>query len=692
MMSWIELDRYRANDDFFGRPFIDIDQEEELPARHRYIHGGFEGTDTRFSFRFPPADRWQGRLYQPLEGANAGHEHANTGPLGAVTGGLEMAFRAGAYTVESNMGHIGDVMDAKAGPDPTIYGWRAAAEAARFSKFVAEQVYDAPPHHAYIFGGSGGARRSPLCLAYAPGVWDGCLPYMGDNSDGDHGDMRRLRGATPNFSSMFNVQRVLGDKVFALMDAMWPGGSTEPFEGLNSHQREELATLYRLGYPRGDEFMIAQPMGQMWLWASMAERITAEDPYFKAFWSEAGHVGHDEPQHVADDLINVRTRVKRSLTPKEIVAEPTFQGRDHARLRAMASIFADMNNMWDTPIALQMENVPPGYSLGAGLKVLSGAAAGRQLYCTAGFGDVWMCDGAAEASNLRFTGVDAGDEVHLDNRDFLAYCYYYRHHIMNGVEYDFLRLNGQPIYKQYDHPEMSPFMGVLHTGRFEGKMLWVHHTHDASLWPAQGVGMKNNVERERGVEAPNYFRLRWSENAEHGPPAMAASPPGRNNRTWLIEYQPIIEQSLLDLIAWVEEGIEPADTKFELKDGQIILPATAAERGGIQPVIGVTANGSVRCEVKVGENVRLKAHAEVPPGAGRLISAAWDFDGKGKYPDKIALDGSKAQASFEIEHRFEKAGTYFVTALVEAHRDGKVDAVGARIPNLASARVIVSGS
>ncbi|MHB8466271.1 MAG: hypothetical protein ACYDD7_15740, partial [Acidimicrobiales bacterium] len=128
-----------------------------------------------------------------MEGANAGHEDVYGGPLGVMVGGLDMCFRLGGYMVESNMGHIGDVMDPKAGPDPTIYGWRAAAETARLSKHVAAQVYGDAPRYAYVFGGSGGARRSPLCLAYAPGVWDGALPYMGDAIDGEHGDFRRIR-------------------------------------------------------------------------------------------------------------------------------------------------------------------------------------------------------------------------------------------------------------------------------------------------------------------------------------------------------------------------------------------------------------------------------------------------------------------------------------------------------------------
>src|SRR3978361_895143 len=105
----IDLKTYVVTDDFFGAPYIDVDEENAEPTPHRYIHGGFEGTDTRFSFCFPPAERYQGRLLQPLEGANAGHESINTGPLGAVTGGLEMTFRLGGYTVKSNTGPVRDV-------------------------------------------------------------------------------------------------------------------------------------------------------------------------------------------------------------------------------------------------------------------------------------------------------------------------------------------------------------------------------------------------------------------------------------------------------------------------------------------------------------------------------------------------------------------------------------------------------
>ncbi len=291
---------------------------------------------------------------------------------------------------------------------------------------------------------------------------------------------------------------------------------------------------------------------------------------------------------------------------------------------------------------------------------------------------------------MRFTGVLAGDEVHVDNHDFLAFCYFYRHHVMPHAEYQFLTLDGVPIYDQYELPEMSAFMGTCHTGRYEGKLMWVHHTHDASLWPPQGIGMKTNVEREWGpAEARKRFRLRWTENAEHIPPDMAKSPPTRNNRTWLIDYQPVIEQCLADLAAWVEDGVEPVESSFEYKDGRIILPSSASERLGIQPVVEVTVGGAARLEVRAGDEVTLEVRAEVPPGAGTVVGIKWDFDGSGTYPESSSVDGTEASVTRTVTHRFDQPGTYFPTALVESHRSGDVAATARRIPNVASARLVV---
>src|SRR3990170_6371493 len=87
----------------FGPAFIDIDEWRERPRLHRYVHGGFEGTHTRFSFYFPPKELYRGRFFQFLEGGSGGHEMMLT----TMKWPFNVAFEdLGGYLVESNQGHF----------------------------------------------------------------------------------------------------------------------------------------------------------------------------------------------------------------------------------------------------------------------------------------------------------------------------------------------------------------------------------------------------------------------------------------------------------------------------------------------------------------------------------------------------------------------------------------------------------
>jgi len=463
-------------------------------------------------------------MFHPIEGGHAGHEDFFGGYAGQISGVMNMVERLGGYMVESNSGHIGDDIDPRAGDDPTLYGHRASIESARFSRFIAAQIYGREPDYGYVWGGSGGGRRSPLCLEYGPDVYDGALPYMGGGNIDKHGTTARVRSDQPiGFGCMFNVQRLLGDKLAGVIDAMQPGGGN-PYDGLDAHQREELASLYRLGYPRGDEFMISQPMGQMWLWTSIADMLQKEDAdYFQSFWAKPGYVGHDHPEHVADHLINATGTVSRIVTAKEFRDSPDFAGPEFANAKPFVILLASLMGHLDLPIGIEVKGIPQGYRLGTGVRMLSGAAKDRQLYCLNHGGDFFFCEGQGEANLKRFMDVRVGDEVRIDNRAFLAFCYYYRHHISGDSLYDFLRVDGKPLFPQHGVPLQSPLMGVPYSGQYEGKLMWVHHTHDASLWPPQGLFYKQAVEQAQGpVAAARKFRLRWTENAEHVPPAVTA--------------------------------------------------------------------------------------------------------------------------------------------------------------------------
>ncbi len=85
-----------SEDPRFNDPFVDIDEERTDPVPHRYVHGGFTGTDAKFSFYFPPADRYEQRFFQPTHQLFFS-EHAQDP---TITFTLE----SGAYLVQSNMG------------------------------------------------------------------------------------------------------------------------------------------------------------------------------------------------------------------------------------------------------------------------------------------------------------------------------------------------------------------------------------------------------------------------------------------------------------------------------------------------------------------------------------------------------------------------------------------------------------
>jgi hypothetical protein len=125
-------------------------------------------------------------------------------------------------------------------------------------------------------------------------------------------------------------------------------------------------------------------------------------------------------------------------------------------------------------------------------------------------------------------------------------------------------------------------------------------------------------------------------------------------------------------------------------DGQVCL-AEPDERGGIQPVISVTANGAARADVDSGAAVELAFTARVPSGTGPVISVDWDLDGNGTFATPVSdIDGRATTVGGTTTVSFADAGTHFVGVRVVSHRAGQVNAVTDRIENVARARIVVN--
>ncbi len=567
------------------------------------------------------------------------------------------------------------------GDDPTIPGYRASAATARYSRALAAEMYGAHRPYGYVFGGSGGAFKTIACVENTLGVWDGSVPFV--------------QGSPVSMPNVFTVQahalRVLDGKFEQIVDALEPGGSGDMYAGLNREEREALAEVTRMGFPPDAWFAHRQiAMGYTGVFGSLVDNMVKWDPeYFEAFWTAPGYLGFDAPELLSRARLQHETKITRVVMSKEAI--------ELGLPVSMSAKFADSEA--ETPAAVQVEQMPNGALQGATLTLTSGKAAGSRVLISGVARDLVLLS-YGEAHFQALSRVAAGDAVTMDNAIYLATQTYHRHQIPPGDDFpvwDQFKAAGRPIYPQRPS-QMGPRYalggtGTLQTGRFAGKMIVVEALMDEAAYPWQADWYRTLVKRALGPGLDDQFRLWFVDRAMHpGPfPSRSESRPARTTRT--VSYVGVLQQALRDVSAWVEKDLAPPpSTEYEVADGQVVVPPTAAARKGIQPVVVATVNGGTRADVAVGETVEFEAAIEVPVGTGVVVTAEWDFEGAGDYPVSappafVAADGSSV--TVRASHAFAAAGTYFPALRATAQRHGDAATRFARIQNLGRVRVVV---
>lgn len=657
-----------------GTAFVDSDEWQDKKHRMRVVHGGFRNSPTRFQFYFPDASAYQGRMVHFLEGGLGGHEKVLEAAAGSAWV-FDFAFgEAGAYLVESNQGHV---PEPGAGFDGDIQNFGASAESARFSWRLAEIIYGEKPHHSYVFGVSGGGCRTMSCIEYRPDVWDGAAPHLAPS-----GGQRGQFWAAAYF---WLTCRHKQDEVF---DALSPGGSGKPFALLTVDESDGLECALRHGLPRG-------AVNQVWPfrgWAWSLGTAPKADPYYTDFWTKPGYVGHDTPERVAKYIERFETRVKKVFRAHEMPSQ------------TMATRLGSAGAVSALQTAVTLEDTPTDTTrlYGAVVTIQSGAAAGRVIPITEVSGDLLSV--SPESDTELWNGVQPGDRVSIDNSAFVAVCHRWLHELELPEDGRFPSqwaglskwvVNGEPIHPQLPIPVIGagePANG--HSGRFEGKVIHINCTHDGITWPSAALGWTRKVERARGDGIDAQYRLWWNENSAHVEPSLLPlltnqKDPGKW-QAQIVPYDGLTEEALRALIKWVEHGQAPlASTSYLLSDdGEVTLPAAAEERGGPQPVVTVTANGSVRAQVRAGEPVRLRGRAVLPRGAGSITRTSWDFDGSGRQTSREIPGVDMSEVAVDVTHCFDRPGTHFVTFHATGHSEG-LKGRGLGVPNLARCRVVV---
>jgi hypothetical protein len=356
----------------------------------------------------------------------------------------------------------------------------------------------------------------------------------------------------------------------------------------------------------------------------------------------------------------------------------------------------------DVPVAFRLDELPDADFTGALLQFTTGGAAGHNAWIS-GVRDGYVTTGIGQVHFDSLRGVAVGDDVLIDNSAFLAFQTYHRHQVppleADFPEFDQFRAAGMPVYPQ--RPQLlgpryarNGAGGGVQSGRFDGKMIVVQCLLDEGAYPQQAAWYHRRVQSVLGDGTDDRYRVWFIDHAMHGGPTVRPGEPRPARNTRIVNFRGVLEQALRDVAAWAELGVAPpASTSYELVDGQIVVPATAGERHGIQPVVTLTANGGARAEVAVGETVEFAALVEVPPGAGTIVGAAFDFDGSGDFADVVPFDNeatSYTSRTVTASHEFAEPGTYFPALLVTSQRRGQMDDPFARIDNLGRVRVVVS--
>jgi hypothetical protein len=677
--------KFSTTDSLFANPYIDVDEWRDEPVRHRYVHGGFEGTNTRFSFYFPPKEHYKGRFFQYIT-PFPDNENLSQGKKGEEDI-IRFSISSGAYFIETNGGGQTDFSNPMAS-DPTIGAYRANAASAQFSRKLAQEFYGGVRPFGYAFGGSGGAYRTVGGIENTEGVWDGVVPYV----------MGSPMAIPSSFTIRMHAMRVLKDKLPQIVESLEPGGSGDPYLGLNEEEKAALLEATKMGFPPHAWYGY-KTMGIHGFLVLYQSVVKADQGYFKEdFWNKDGYLGANPPESFLKARIQEKTKINVSIGLDQAIElgikEPVSEADRGSADLAWKSIGGTEAGM---PVAFELDHEMPDVGfLGGDLVILSGEAAGKVLQITDVVGNKVLL-GPTNSPALLFK-IKPGDEVQVDNSNFLAVQTYHRHQVP-GPEYtawdQFRDKKGSPIYPQ------RPFLigplftrgaaGSVPTGKFNGKMILLGSLWDREAFPWHQAWYHDRVKENLGEKADDHFRLWYTDHAIHGDASSQLDDPTR-----VVSYLGVLQQALLDLSAWVEKGMAPApSTNYQIIDGQVVMPEKPDDRKGIQAIVKASVNGSKNSEAKTNEALQFSAIVEIPANTGNLVSAAWDFDGSGDFKNQIDLSTAKisdngTRVELTIPYRFEKIGTYFPSLRIATQRVGDSATLFTRIQNIDRVKVDVT--
>lgn len=672
-------------DPLYSKPYIDKDEMKIREViygekiAYRYIHGGFQGTNVKFIFCIPQKEAFEHRFYQHLSPFPGPDEEMAALEKSGEEDFIGFALTHGAAYVESNMGSSA-VFGSEA--DSTIF-FKSSAAVAEYCRELVQKLYGDHKIYGYVYGGSGGGYKTMSCIENT-NAFDGALPYV-------IGSPMSL----PNCLTVYGyANRVLRNCWPEIMDAVEPGGDGDIYKHLSVGEADALREVLNMGFPVRMCFVLGgDDEGALPVLAPVVHQM---DPsYFKDFWEKPGYLGYEKNGNARKDRICMRTKIASVHWSEKQEEKNRIDGRNGTD-DAWQKMLSHMDNVY-----IEAEEVPVGtdlYLTGTDIVFETGKSRGKKLRLKEIKGKCLIPGqtfGVEDYEEI-LKGLEAGDQIYLDNSDYIAIQSYHRHQVPEDRSFyawdQFRKMDGTPSLPQRDTMIAFGFTaggcGSVQDGQIQGNVMVMNNLMDADF-PWQADWYRKKVEQVSGEKAAGRFRLYYNDNCPHGDVNEGGDP------RYVVSYLGMLRQGLLDLAEWTEGRNLPADTTgYRLENNQVILSEDMEERGGLQPGIKLLANHTLCAEVKAGEGVKFTTIIEIPERAGDFVSVEFDYEGTGDYVrDSYEMkneerDGKIKKLTIVSEHSFSEPGTYFGVARVVTNRNPKDGYT--RLRNLARVRIIVS--
>ncbi len=626
---------------------------DKLPAYLRQTPTVFRQD---YVFRFPAKEFWRHRSFE--------QQH----PSGGGQVDNRMAFTNGAFSVNWMSASTANA----------VASHRHEAAATQVAKAYASKLYGYKGKiYSYFWGCSGGGIVSMAAAENTTGIWDGVQPQcLGPT------------GIATFHSFHWQAHYTMAipqAKRDAIAAAAVAGGTGDIYAGLNDEEKSVLNEFISAGYPLpaiGNHFKNLIPL------VDPIDVRLADPAYEEDFWSQPGYAGSNPPNYLKAALVDAYASVTGII--RDANGVPTAVQFNPAAIPTLGVMGDNYLEFFVYSPDGKTRTVDP-------VRVVGEPSDNRRRFGLMGKFDTTtglltlggttkdVFGGVSQIRNSKalLDALQVGSKVRINNRFILAMYYYPRYSIIPGMRsYDQYRnADGSAKYPQRKDlsvllgPNYRTMGGRNETGAIKTKVMVIEGRADNLSWPIFNASYAEQIQRTIGKsKARSMMRFYLHDNGRH---AVGGGEPG------------IFQQSMQDMMAWVEKGVTPPpSTSYTIRNGQVVPPDNAAERGGLQPVMSLTANGVSRVTVGIKQPVNLAAKLEMPPKTGQVVQYSWSVNGTADPMTVLDKPLPLINASRSIS--FDKPGTYVLRLTVSGQRDGQVTPANQTLlNNFQEVRVIV---